>query len=294
MNIDYDPAFWLSRDSHYDVISSFALVKRLHLFLRTEKVSKKRFPSVHQFHCIYFCIKGSGSIEIDGVPFFVKAGEAIGVLPHHPHRRMPGKEEVHYLLLRFTPTDPELIADLFGHILTIPESAEPLLSKLMSCYQVVVENVSVEASNETSLYATLILNSLLNAPRSLNPKQSVLPERLNKALLLLTDPGNINLPLHVIAKKLGITAGHLSDLIRDHLGYPPSKLKHSIHIRIAIHNLMHTDMSISEVAEKSGFKSVYAFSRFFKQDHGVSPREFRKLHAGNITNICPVCGGHKV
>ncbi|MBR7107371.1 MAG: AraC family transcriptional regulator [Lentisphaeria bacterium] len=293
MNIDYDPTFWLSRDNHYDIVSQFALVNRLHLFLRTEIVLTSRLPAVHQFHCLYFCIRGSGSIEIDGVPFFVKAGEAIGVLPHHPHRRMPGNAEVHYLLLRFTPTDPELISDLFGRILVIPESAGALISKLMSCYQEVVENSSAEANNETALYATLILNSLLSVPRNSNPQQSFLPERLNKALQLLTDPENINMPLHLIAKKLGITAGHLSDLIRDHLGYPPSRLKHTIHIRIAIHLLLHTDMNITEVAEKSGFKSVYAFSRFFKQDHGMSPREFRKLYAGKVSNICPVCGGSR-
>ena len=283
MNIEYNPDFWLSPHANYDVASTVAMVNRLHLFLRTENVVVPTLPSVHNFHCLYLCIKGAGSIEIDGVPFFIKAGEAIGIPPHRPHRRMPGKEEVHYLLLRFTISNPELISNLSGNILTVPEKAESLISKLLECYQNAIENASASANNETLLYATLLINALSDSPRASNLKPTSLPERLNKALQMLSNPENINLPLHIIAHKLGITPGHLSDLIRDHLGYPPSRLRRAVIVRTAVHYLTHTDLNISEIAELSGFKNVYSFSRFFKQAHGISPRKFRSLLADDAS-----------
>ena len=285
MNIEYDPSFWLTPHANYDVASTIATVNRLHLFLRTENAIVSTLPSVHNFHCLYLCIKGAGNIEIDGVPFFIKSGEAISILPHHPHRRLPGKTDVHYLLLRFTISHPELISNLSGNILTVPEKAEPLISKLIECYRNAIENSSTSANNETLLYATLLINALSDSPKASQLKQSALPERLNKALQILSNPENINLPLHTVAHKLGITPGHLSDLIRDHLGYPPSKLRRAVIIRTAVHYLTHTDLNISEIAELSGFKSVYAFSRFFKQGHGISPRKFRTLLADNASGI---------
>ena len=292
MNIEYDPDFWISPHANYDVASTVAIVKRLHLFLRTENVVVPTRPSVHNFNCIYLCIKGAGNIEVDGVPFFIKAGEALGIPPHHPHRRMPGKGEVHYLLLRFTISNPELISNLSGNILTVPEKAESLISKLIECYQNAIENDSVSANNETLLYATLLINALSDSPKASCLKQTTLPERLNKALYMLSNPENINLPLHIIAHKLSITPGHLSDLVRDHLGYPPSKLRRAVTIRTAIHYLTHTDLNISEIAELCGFKTVYSFSRFFKQGHGISPRKFRSLLADNASGTSS--GGGKI
>ena len=44
----------------------------------------------------------------------------------------------------------------------------------------------------------------------------------------------------------------------------------------ARHLLLHTDMSIGEIAEALGFSDPYYFSRLFKKYEGIAPREYRK------------------
>lgn len=293
MNILYDIDLWESINNlncNCDVMTDFAPINSMHLFLRTQRMKKQVSQAIHNFHVIYFCLHGSGKIEIDGVPYSVNDGEALGVLPHHAHRRLCTDTDVHYLLLRFIPADPGMIASVFNRVLSLSESTSQLISKMMECYISAIQTPSAITFNDVSLYASLVLNSLLNISRSCQPKSNGLPDRLNKALQMLSDPKNVNLQLRDVAKKLGITAGHLSDIIRDHLGYTPSKLKRAIHIRIAINHLLNTDLSISEIAEKSGFKSIYSFSRFFKHIQQMSPLEFRRKNMGNSFERCPVCG----
>jgi AraC-like DNA-binding protein len=80
---------------------------------------------------------------------------------------------------------------------------------------------------------------------------------------------------------MGITPGHLSDLIHDNLGYPPRDVKRSVRYQVAMNYLLHSSLSISEIAEAAGFRSVYAFSRFFKNASGESPLAFRRKHKKN-------------
>lgn len=44
----------------------------------------------------------------------------------------------------------------------------------------------------------------------------------------------------------------------------------------AVWYLQYTDDSISDVAERFGYKDVYYFSRMFKQKMGKSPRNYRR------------------
>ncbi|MDO6851581.1 helix-turn-helix transcriptional regulator [Priestia megaterium] len=45
--------------------------------------------------------------------------------------------------------------------------------------------------------------------------------------------------------------------------------------------LMHTDYSISDIAEKLNFKEATHFSKFFKRETGCTPAEFRQQHLEN-------------
>ena len=43
--------------------------------------------------------------------------------------------------------------------------------------------------------------------------------------------------------------------------------------------LIHTEQSLDRIAEQVGYQSATAFIRFFKQQHGISPGDFRLINA---------------
>jgi len=44
----------------------------------------------------------------------------------------------------------------------------------------------------------------------------------------------------------------------------------------AVELLKNPDLSITEIASSVGYSSVQQFERVFKEEHGVSPNEYRK------------------
>lgn len=78
------------------------------------------------------------------------------------------------------------------------------------------------------------------------------------------------------AKAAGVTAQHLAKRFRAQVGVPPGRYLWQLRIERATGFLMHSGMTVSEVASRCGFKTVYHFSRMFSKAHGKSPKAFRK------------------
>lgn len=283
MNIAFDSGIWqnVEKTSMPDVKTVFAPVDSIRLWLRDETSSGVHgHAAVHDFYCLYFCLEGRGRIEIDGVPHFLEADEALGVLPKQPHIRLRGTENVKYLLVRFMTSEPEFVRQLFSGILQCDESFVPLIQKMVTIYEEIVGEPSEQLQNELGLHLALLLNKLSGKAKE-HLSEPASDKRVQEALELIVDPGNLTLSMQDIARKMGITAGHLSDLIHDNLGYPPRDIKRSVRYQVAMNYLLHSSLSISEIAEAAGFRSVYAFSRFFKNANGESPLAYRKKHEKN-------------
>jgi AraC family transcriptional activator of pobA len=83
-------------------------------------------------------------------------------------------------------------------------------------------------------------------------------------------------PLSWYAHRLGITAAHLNAVCRQAVGKSALELIHERMILEAKRNLVYTSMTISVVSYTIGFADPAYFTRFFKRQVGMSPKEFRQ------------------
>lgn len=77
------------------------------------------------------------------------------------------------------------------------------------------------------------------------------------------------------AKALGVTANHLNDVVREATGSAAGSLIRARRLLDAKRLLMHSDLSISEVGYRLGFRDPSYFSRFFRRYESATPAEFR-------------------
>jgi len=77
------------------------------------------------------------------------------------------------------------------------------------------------------------------------------------------------------ASMLHISAGHLSEVIKNQSGKPAIKHIHERLVMEARRLLFHTNNSLKDIAFDLGFSDASYFNRFFKRETGVTPAGFR-------------------
>lgn len=82
--------------------------------------------------------------------------------------------------------------------------------------------------------------------------------------------------VHDIADRLNISAGYLTDVLKQESGKTALEHIHIYLISEAKHKLTGGDKSVSEIAYALGFENLSYFSRLFKKEVGISPNLFKK------------------
>lgn len=95
------------------------------------------------------------------------------------------------------------------------------------------------------------------------------------------------LTLSSLAELFHYSEPHLCTLIHQNTGMTFTSLIKQLRLAEATDYLIHSDMKITEIAERVGYNSADHFSRVFRSVHSVSPVEYRKQHAVEFEPISP-------
>lgn len=147
--------------------------------------------------------------------------------------------------------------------------------------------IETEILTKTNVYMTLedlflkIQNNFFELTDFVNNNQlsfrSSLIEKV-KAFINETfcDP---NLSLTLIAEKFNITPQYLSSLFKEKTGQNLSDYIAQLRIEKAKQLLIHTELSVNEIALKVGYIYPNSFINVFKKKVGISPTKFRTLYS---------------
>ncbi|MFA7236583.1 MAG: AraC family transcriptional regulator [Phycisphaeraceae bacterium] len=101
-------------------------------------------------------------------------------------------------------------------------------------------------------------------------------QRLERAITYAR--GHLHAPLNLddLAQAAGLSASHTARLFHHVTGCPPMQFIRRLRIERARELLGEVDLSIKQVAARTGFASPYLFSRVFRRIDGLSPSQFRQ------------------
>lgn len=78
-----------------------------------------------------------------------------------------------------------------------------------------------------------------------------------------------------LSKHLSVDRRYLYKLFKNYSGISPKQYLSNIKISYACDLLLNTDLSIGDIAEKTGYSDMLQFSAFFKKQTGMSPMKYR-------------------
>lgn len=85
-----------------------------------------------------------------------------------------------------------------------------------------------------------------------------------------------NITLTELAEKYKISIGHLSNLVKQELKLPFSEYITARRIQTAKELLADETLSIEQIAEQTGYRDYFYFTKVFKKTVGLSPSKYRK------------------
>ena len=82
--------------------------------------------------------------------------------------------------------------------------------------------------------------------------------------------------INELAEYIGINRSYLTNMFKKTIGCSPQEYLVEFRMEKAKNLLKNTDMPINAVAAAVGYQDQLAFSKIFKQNFTVSPKEYRK------------------
>lgn len=245
-------------------------------------------PHRKDYYFMVFVREGSSRHWIDMVPYTLKPDTFYFTVPHQVHL----KEEAQPLigmLIGFTEGFLALEGNGFlkqlpiiqnphnGHELNLsPEDVTFLDSTLSRIYtEFSTKNNWQQGMLMAYMHVLLIHLSRLYTAQ-FNNSEAVADRVLLKKYLSKIEESYTELhEVAAYAELLNISAGHLSELVKQQSGKPAIAHIHERLILEAKRLLLHSEQSIKEIAFGLGFEDASYFNRFFKRITTRTPVEYR-------------------
>lgn len=227
---------------------------------------------------------GTGKIICKGQTCLLKPGNAVIIDCNIPHEYQTATHDVwHFYYLHFNALSFAGYGEFFLNTLTaIPLSSFhricDLIEKLYHlsfCYDT---KTSIIISNIISDILTEMVCSCSDADKT--NMQSVRKD-IQALKEYISEHFTNELHIADFMEQIHLSRHYLIHIFKKQIGISPYQFMHMCRIHHAQSLLIHTDQSISQIAENSGYNSTTVFIRHFKAFQQMTPKEYR-MHFRDI------------
>ncbi|MFN8395335.1 MAG: helix-turn-helix transcriptional regulator [Bacteroidia bacterium] len=234
-------------------------------------------PHRHRYCEIFLFTAGSGTHMIDFAEWPIAPGQVHLVFPGQVHQVMRSGDSEGVVLCfgsHFIP-DPETLEALDGFreqpsINAGPEAVNQIL-RWVTLYQSELQPAPGTDRHLLGIVLAKCLN--LKAIPPSTSQQSI----FTRFLTLLESQFRSQKQVSPYADQLAITADRLTEICRQHRGRAAGELIRERIILEAKRLLLHSQLSIKEIAYDLGYEDPAYFNRLFQKDLQVPPQRFREL-----------------
>lgn len=235
------------------------------------------------------------TIQIGKSSYVLQEGELLIIPPGELHELIAPEHGIRRILL----FDFSLISNLRGltNILTVlsqprlitPTSAPDIYPALVRLFnEISYEYESCKTMQEAAIYALIIQMFVVLARRYMNTeslfpdvklnKQREYIEKFNLIFEYINDNYSEDITLTAIADVAGFSKFHFSRLFKQFTDISFYDYLNQRRVKEAERLLLDPDLSVTEVAMRSGFSSIATFNRVFKGFKECTPTEFKNLY----------------
>ena len=282
------------RNENWNATFLFPRTVPLHSMLagcgyETRRMEKYDFDGLQrgqsEFAIFQYTVDGEGSLEYEGIPHRMHAGEAMILHVPHYHRYFLAPESDFWRHCYLTIAGSDAIRILreaetrFGPVAALPRESEPVRKMLR------ILALAYSGQLKTACAASAVTYDFVTSLYDFLSAGSAGVEPMNRQLLRKVHQFCLNhlaedIDVSQMAKEAGCSRAHFSRIFKQAYGIPPAQFLTDLRLSSAIRMLQMEFCSIKEISVRCGFRDVSYFCKVFRKHHGTSPEKFRQAGIG--------------
>ncbi|UOM34985.1 AraC family transcriptional regulator [Acuticoccus sp. I52.16.1] len=252
------------------------------------RLNRPLAPHAHREGHLIFLVRGAaGSVAVDGVRHVVHPGQSIAISPWQPHDFQPGDfgEGALFLTLYIKPRWFEELSRAMNQAMRFGAPTLKLDAEMRGRVERIAEILASGHQSTALAEVTGLTRAAFDRtwmPRfggiaaGLGPAPSVRDFRIRNALALMNERVADVCALDRIARDAGMSRPHFYKLFRQNLGVTPNMYLNTLRLERSIDRLVWSSDAVTSIGLDLGFASQASFTRFFSNNVGIAPTDFRR------------------
>lgn len=251
-----------------------------------------KYPHRHDFFEVLYLLKGSGFHVIDTNKYEIKPPCVFFMSPGQAHK-LELSNDIEGFIFIFTAdfyllnrSNQNTLIE-FPFFYTIHQDNPPLLLEnendirfLESLFRQGISEISDAVESNNEMLRSILDLILTTCAARYQVSENLLNKGKGQILVkrffhLVEENHQKNLSMSDYSGMIGITPNHLTQTVKSLTGKTSSQIIKAKQLLEIKRLLVHTNLSVSEIANQLNFEDQSYFTKFFKRETGFTPIQFR-------------------
>lgn len=252
----------------------------------SQELQRRSFDSYpHHRFVLVFNLMTEGSLTVDGIQWRLQPEQGFLIFPYqfHYYSEM-AKPNILWLILTFELQNPVIMESFRNRIISLDANSMAQLNEIIEDYR---QKDTLRANRRLILKSADLINQLRERQQG-GPKAAIAnqatakrasTELINSIQRYLTEHSDSLQSVSEIAAALHMSESNLRAVFRQHFNISLGSYLKNYRAHQAILYMQNPNLSLTDIAFQLGFTTLSAFSRFFSNSIGESPRAYRNRFA---------------
>lgn len=243
-------------------------------------------PAIRDFYVVHFVSSGRCHYYLSDEHYKVEADQCFLIPPYMPvFYHADANESCTYSWIDFKGEDARSILERCGLSIEHPvmrindiDEIRSIIQQCLACEEHTDANALRLQSLMLLIFSNLEMHGAGNSAPDISPEEDAL---VSHAIDFIRDHISEGVEVNTVAKALFISRTSLFNAFKSIMSTSPQRFIQRARLSKACDYLVRTDMSIRDISKECGYANAFAFSRAFKKEYSLSPREYRQKYASH-------------
>jgi AraC-like DNA-binding protein/mannose-6-phosphate isomerase-like protein (cupin superfamily) len=227
-----------------------------------------------------YCEEGSGWVQYKEEKYILQNNQAY-ILPANEMHAYGSDNSNPWSIywIHFKGENVNMFSSLIGRLIHLQDSDRSRYRDRFMLFEEMYQNLAMGYSPENLEYVSFCLRYFLASIKYLSQYREVKNVKeadcIQKSILYMKEHLEDKITLKDIAGSAGYSSSRFDTIFQEKTSYSPMEYYNQLKIQRACSYLQFSDLKLKEIAFRLGFYDPFHFSKAFKQEMEITPKEYR-------------------